>query len=829
MGIKGLWKVLHPYVTNGHISQFKEKRVAVDMYVWLHRCVIDSTILNLTYYLQLDSAALEALFSEVEQQTQDDAAEDEEGVASAGPTEDATDDDDDDDDDPMVEREGGGSSSGKDEEGAETIATFSTQLDIREEVGLFKQATQHQEHRPGGEGAAIRTEKAASPSPSTTSPAPQSSLQRLNMLKLIHVSPRFLQRVMQWVDLLLTNGVVPLCVFDGRPLPLKEATEAARHRNRLHQFRCALQLLAPYREGLQRAARVTALPNEEASGSGFYGQVERFALSVIPTGVWERVKQHLHQSLDITTELAREVVEVLREQRGVECLVSPYESDAQLSYLCRESLVTACVTEDSDLIAYFCPCVIAKLDRSGRCCILQPPTVCPLLYGEVVRSPNSAASRRSRAAVAEGTGEGVAAGSGARKNEFSYDLFLVGCIMAGCDYTKNISGVGITRALRILSQSRGMKEVREYLASYISSRGTAESTEAGGEGVDGYVRRLYAAYSAFRYHIVYDPRAKALASFTPIPSDTSDDATGLADGSRTPQQWSVILGAKWEDAVAVGVCETASLDPETLAPYQRVYCSCSASYLTEFYAGQRRLTDFNGFNQHRAARVVVRPGSGGTGTGGGVTSIPYCGRQATAPGTSGSQHIPTKVLLRSKFLRCGAARGGWSAVAEGLPLPGSSDSEEDDDDDVVIYSKEADDDVIVVEDVKVKREAAVAAPTPPLPPRSTTTTTAATSGVASTTRTATTTDDVSRADVVVVKSEEKLNLPPPAVAGLDMFSKLSYCSTKRAREEPPNSTTNSSRIQRSFNHEEDELRRKSAPAATTPWGFQRVGGGGTSR
>ena len=37
---------------------------------------------------------------------------------------------------------------------------------------------------------------------------------------------------------------------------------------------------------------------------------------------------------------------------GVAFLVSPYESDAQLAYLCRQGIVQAIITEDSDLIPY---------------------------------------------------------------------------------------------------------------------------------------------------------------------------------------------------------------------------------------------------------------------------------------------------------------------------------------------------------------------------------------------------------------------------------------------------------------------------------------------
>ena len=37
---------------------------------------------------------------------------------------------------------------------------------------------------------------------------------------------------------------------------------------------------------------------------------------------------------------------------GVECIVAPYEADAQLAYLSREGIVDLVITEDSDLLVF---------------------------------------------------------------------------------------------------------------------------------------------------------------------------------------------------------------------------------------------------------------------------------------------------------------------------------------------------------------------------------------------------------------------------------------------------------------------------------------------
>lgn len=40
--------------------------------------------------------------------------------------------------------------------------------------------------------------------------------------------------------------------------------------------------------------------------------------------------------------------------RGVDCIVAPYEADAQLAYLTKCHLAQAVITEDSDLLAFGC-------------------------------------------------------------------------------------------------------------------------------------------------------------------------------------------------------------------------------------------------------------------------------------------------------------------------------------------------------------------------------------------------------------------------------------------------------------------------------------------
>lgn len=59
---------------------------------------------------------------------------------------------------------------------------------------------------------------------------------------------------------------------------------------------------------------------------------------------------------------------VMQECRriGVECIVAPYEADAQLAYLEKEGIVDLVITEDSDLLVFGCKRVLFKMDDAGN-------------------------------------------------------------------------------------------------------------------------------------------------------------------------------------------------------------------------------------------------------------------------------------------------------------------------------------------------------------------------------------------------------------------------------------------------------------------------------
>lgn len=60
---------------------------------------------------------------------------------------------------------------------------------------------------------------------------------------------------------------------------------------------------------------------------------------------------YLRQSVDVTHEMALNFIQACRS-RNVDCIVAPYEADAQLAYLNIQNIAQVIITEDSDLLLF---------------------------------------------------------------------------------------------------------------------------------------------------------------------------------------------------------------------------------------------------------------------------------------------------------------------------------------------------------------------------------------------------------------------------------------------------------------------------------------------
>lgn len=122
--------------------------------------------------------------------------------------------------------------------------------------------------------------------------------------------------------MLQTFKIKPVMVFDGRHLPAKLLTEKKRRESR-------------------SAAR-------------------KKAVEYLKLGKMEEARANFKKCIDISPEMASGLIKECR-RRGIDCIVAPYEADAQLAYLNMTNMVDFIISEDSDLLAFGCKKVILYL------------------------------------------------------------------------------------------------------------------------------------------------------------------------------------------------------------------------------------------------------------------------------------------------------------------------------------------------------------------------------------------------------------------------------------------------------------------------------------
>ncbi|KAM9847569.1 exonuclease 1 [Aulostomus maculatus] len=262
---------------------------------------------------------------------------------------------------------------------------------------------------------------------------------------------------MKFVDMLLNFNVKPILVFDGRNLPSKQEVEKARRERREANLQKGRQLL---REGKMSEAR-----------------------------------ECFNRSVNITPAMAHNLIKAARA-RGVDCVVAPYEADAQLAYLSKSGLAQAVITEDSDLLAFGCKKVILKMDKQGN--------------GLEIDQNNLGRCR-------------------SLGNIFTEEKFRYMCILAGCDYLASLHGIGLGKACKLLRLAKDpdiIKVIRK-MGQYLKMNLVVPE-----EYMEGFIR----ANNTFLYQLVFDPAGRKVIPLNPYPEHV-DPATltyaGINLGDKT--------------------------------------------------------------------------------------------------------------------------------------------------------------------------------------------------------------------------------------------------------------------------------------------------------
>ena len=303
--------------------------------------------------------------------------------------------------------------------------------------------------------------------------------------------PRYVDFAMHRVRMLQHFGVTPFLVFDGDYLPSKAATEADRAKRREESKRLGLEL---HRLGKTSQAYV-----------------------------------ELQKAVDVTPDMARLLIEDLK-RADVPYIVAPYEADAQLTYLERTGVISAILSEDSDLLVFGAKCLLTKLDQYGDCVEINRADFCACR--EISLNGWSDADFRRMA------------------------------ILSGCDYLASIPKMGLRTAYRLVRKHKSIEAIVRALQFDGQFRVPA-----------GYVDAFKEADLTFLHQRVFCPLQESLVLHTPADKDYSEEELPY-------------VGRPVEAEIAIGVAR-GDLDPMTKEPLS-VKNSVRRSPRTPWVASQRQ-------------------------------------------------------------------------------------------------------------------------------------------------------------------------------------------------------------------------------------------------
>lgn len=227
----------------------------------------------------------------------------------------------------------------------------------------------------------------------TQSSARKTVIDNMNITEEIderEVSRQFFIGIVRFITGWLNNNIVPVIVFDGPSREQKTETKKVRSEQREKQ-----------REKIEEIYR-------ELEGDPFS----------LEDDVYDRLRKALKNHCDMGSG-GFDMIKAVMESTGVPCLQAVHDAEELCSQLAREGKVAAVYTTDTDTYAYGAPLTIIGFSKS---------------FGE------------------RSTMEVVVLETLLQDLEMTQDQFIDLCVMAGCDFNKNVPGVGVGKSYKLLRQ-----------------------------------------------------------------------------------------------------------------------------------------------------------------------------------------------------------------------------------------------------------------------------------------------------------------------------------------------------------------------------------------
>jgi len=184
----------------------------------------------------------------------------------------------------------------------------------------------------------------------------------------------------------------------------------------------------------------------------------------------------LPRAIDISQEMAKQLIDKLIEEK-IDYIVAPYEADAQISYLVRNGFAHFAISEDSDLILYGCDYVLYKLSAENTGTLFRMDKMLDCLGDDAYK--------------------------------FDFCKFRRMCILSGCDYLANLTGIGLKKSKTFFSKMTNNDTIErdlEKLPTVLNMKKLTVPNE--------YIKKFCEAENVFNHQLVFCPKTKKLRPFT---------------------------------------------------------------------------------------------------------------------------------------------------------------------------------------------------------------------------------------------------------------------------------------------------------------------------
>ncbi|KAH8246489.1 hypothetical protein KR038_005371 [Drosophila bunnanda] len=256
----------------------------------------------------------------------------------------------------------------------------------------------------------------------------------------------YVQYCLKYVQMLLSYDIKPILVFDGQHLPAKALTEKRRRESR--------------KQSKERAAELLRL------------------------GRIEEARSHMRRCVDVTHDMALRLIRECRS-RNVDCIVAPYEADAQMAWLNKMDVAQYIITEDSDLTLFGAKKIIFKLDLNGTGLLVEA--------------------------------DKLHLAMGCREEKYHFDKFRRMCILSGCDYLDSLPGIGLAKACKFIlkTEQDDMRIALKKIPSYLNMRNL--------EVDDDYIENFLKAEATFKHMYIYNPLQRRMERLCPLEDYATDE------------------------------------------------------------------------------------------------------------------------------------------------------------------------------------------------------------------------------------------------------------------------------------------------------------------